>query len=41
MTTRQSEYEGNLMKPALSLKLVMGRKEPKLLKVVDLPTAKV
>ena len=41
MTATPSEYEGALMKPTLSLKLVIGRQEPKLLKVEDLPTAKV
>ena len=39
MTATPSEYEGALMKPTLSLKLVMGRQEPKLLKVEDLPSA--
>jgi hypothetical protein len=41
VTATPSEYEGSLMKPTLSLKLVMGRKDPKLLKVEDLPAAKV
>ena len=41
VTATPSEYEGSLMKPTLSLKLVMGRKDPKLLKVDDLPAAKV
>ena len=41
-TTTPSEYEGNLRKPKLSLKLVMGKQEPKqLLKGENLASGKL